>query len=115
MYHFLILDPPLTKKLCMAALITALTGVKSNNSIDSALPEDTLFRVTVDHLVVDQLAQAGAVYSSSPTHSRHTARAAAMITGPRKRPTNPNDCSPPRIPIRASRKGSRAEPPMSAG
>jgi DnaJ-class molecular chaperone len=28
--------------------------------------------------------------SSTPTHSRHTSRTVAMITGPRKRPSNPN-------------------------
>jgi hypothetical protein len=53
--------------------------------------------------------------SPIPIHSRQTVRSAAMITGPRKRPTNPNDVSPPRIPISASRKGSRVVPPMSAG
>jgi diguanylate cyclase (GGDEF)-like protein len=46
------------------------------------------------------------IQSPAPTHSRHTARAAAMFTGPRKRPTNPNDRSPSRIPISGSRKGS---------
>ena len=84
------------------------------NSKAPTLPEDTLLRVADDHLPIDQLGKLGAG-QSPPTHSRHAARAAAMITGPRKRPTNPNDCSPPRIPISASRKGSRVEDPMSAG
>jgi len=38
-----------------------------------------------------------------------------MITGPRKRPTNPNDWMPPRIPISTNRKGNSADPPISAG
>jgi hypothetical protein len=57
----------------------------------------------------------GVAQSSIPTHSRQTVRSAAMITGPRKRPTNPNDFSPPRIPISTNRNGSRVLPPMSAG
>ena len=59
--------------------------------------------------------KSGSAQSPIPIHSRQTVRSAAMITGPRKRPTNPNDVSPPRIPISASRKGSRVVPPMSAG
>jgi hypothetical protein len=54
-------------------------------------------------------------HSRTPNHSRHTVRSAAMITGPRKRPTSPNDCIPPRIPISTSRKGSSAVPPIRAG
>jgi hypothetical protein len=38
-----------------------------------------------------------------------------MITGPRNRPSNPNDCIPPRIPISTSRNGTRVSPPISAG
>jgi hypothetical protein len=57
----------------------------------------------------------GSAQSPIPIHSRQTVRSAAMITGPRKRPTNPNDVSPPRIPISTNRKGSRVVPPMSAG
>jgi hypothetical protein len=48
-------------------------------------------------------------------HSRHTVSRAAIITGPRKRPTNPNDCIPPTIPISTNRNGSCAVPPISAG
>jgi hypothetical protein len=59
--------------------------------------------------------KSGSAQSPIPIHSRQTVRSAAMITGPRKRPTNPNDVSPPRIPISASRKGSRVVPQMSAG
>ena len=59
--------------------------------------------------------KSGSAQSPIPIHSRQTVRSAAMITRPRKRPTNPNDVSPPRIPISASRKGSRVVPPMSAG
>jgi hypothetical protein len=51
----------------------------------------------------------------TPIHSRHIVRRAAMITGPRKRPTIPNDCIPPKIPISTNRNGSRAAPPISAG
>src|ERR1700732_1981745 len=59
-----------------------------------------------------------AIYSiinSTPIHSRHTVSRATMITGPRNRPTNPNDCNPPSIPITTSRNGSRAVPPINAG
>ena len=59
--------------------------------------------------------ESGSAQSFIPTQSRQTVRSAAMITGPRKRPTNPNDFSPPRIPISTNRKGSRVLPPMSAG
>jgi hypothetical protein len=59
--------------------------------------------------------KSGVAQSFIPTHSRQTVRSAAMITGPRKSPTNPNDFSPPRIPISTNRNGSRVLPPMSAG
>ena len=53
--------------------------------------------------------------SPTPIHSRHIVRRAAMITGPRKRPTIPNDCIPPKIPMSTNRNGSRTAPPISAG
>ena len=49
------------------------------------------------------------------SHSRQTVNSAAIKTGPRKRPTRPNDARPPKTPTSANRKGSRAAPPTSAG
>lgn len=49
------------------------------------------------------------------SHSRHTISNAAMITGPRNKPSNPNVASPPKMPTNANRNGKRAAPPTSVG
>jgi hypothetical protein len=48
-------------------------------------------------------------------HSRHTVSNAAIITGPRNRPSSPNVASPPKMPTNANRNGKRAAPPTSVG
>jgi hypothetical protein len=57
----------------------------------------------------------GSGQSPTPIHSRHMVSKAAMITGPRKRPSNPNDCMPPIIPINTTRNGIRTALPISTG
>src|SRR5579884_3287501 len=62
----------------------------------------------------DAAAAAGAAEPGS-VHSRHSATSAAITAGPRNRPRNPIVCSPPRIPSRTNRKGSRVAPPIRNG
>ncbi|MEA2736854.1 MAG: hypothetical protein QOH05_161 [Acetobacteraceae bacterium] len=52
---------------------------------------------------------------SCATHSRISDNTAAMMTGPTNRPTRPNVSTPPRVPTRAQRNGSRVDPPIRVG
>ena len=49
------------------------------------------------------------------THSRQIVSSAAMMTGPRNRPSRPNVAIPPKIPTNANRNGNRAAPPTRVG